>query len=160
MKIAKGKVVVINYSLKDSEGTLIESSLDEEPLIYLHGSGFLIPGLEKAMEGKSNGDTVKAAVSPEDGYGEYDKELVFTVPKSEFPKGEPVEVGMQFHSHSEEEDHIFIVKEISGDSVTLDANHPLAGQHLNFEISILDVRDATSEELDHGHAHDGHNHHH
>lgn len=159
MNIAKDKVVTLHYTLRDKEGTVLDTSNGDDPLLYIHGNGFLIPGLERELDGKSPGCELKTTVNPEDGYGNYDDSLVFTVSRDEFPKGEEIETGMQFHASSDEGDQVLTVKAVKGDTITLDANHPLAGETLNFEVTVVDVRDATKEELEHGHVHGPHCHH-
>ncbi len=156
MNVGKDKVVTIDYTLKSDKGEVLDTSKGDEPLLYIHGHGYLVPGLEKELEGKKAGDRVVTVVSPAEGYGEYDEELIFPVPRTEFPADEELAEGMQFQAHTEEGEQIFTVKAVSADTVTVDANHPLAGQNLHFDISIVDVREATREELSHGHAHEDH----
>jgi len=153
MHVEKDNVVTITYTLKDATGAVLDTSEGDEPLAYVHGHGYLVPGLERELEGKKAGDRIVTVISAADGYGEYDEGLVFPVDKSEFPSGEELEIGMQFHAHTEEGDQIFTVKDLSGDKVTVDANHPLAGKDLHFDVSIVSVRAASREELAHGHAH-------
>ena len=147
MTISKDKKVSIKYILKDAEGEIIDSSEDTEPLEYIHGNGHLIPGLEAALEGKSAGEKLSVAVAPEDAYGEREEELVFPVPRSNFD-GTEIEVGMQFEAASSEGSHVVTVVEVNDEQVTVDANHPLAGETLYFDVEIVDVRDATPEELE------------
>ena len=155
MTIAKDRVVTIDYSLKDSEGDLLDSSSGAEPLIYLHGNDNIIKGLEKHLEGKEAGDLVDCVVPAAEGYGERDESLVFKVDKSEFGPDTKVEVGMQFEAHGEQGAQIVTVVGIESSEVTIDANHPLAGEELHFSVKVVDVREATSEELEHGHVHGG-----
>lgn len=147
MTISKDKKVSIKYILKDAEGEIIDSSEDTEPLEYIHGNGHLIPGLEAALEGKSAGEKLSVAVAPEDAYGKREEELVFPVPRSNFD-GTEIEVGMQFEAASSEGSHVVTVVEVDDEQVTVDANHPLAGETLYFDVEIIDVRDATPEELE------------
>jgi len=159
MTIQRNKVVTINYTLTDETGSLIESSEGQEPLTYLHGVGNLIPGLEASLEGKSAGASMKVSVPPEEAYGVWDQEKVMDIPKSQFSGVESVEAGMQFSVQSEAGEEVVTVSKVEGDTVTIDANHPLAGKTLTFDVTIVGIRDATAEELDHGHVH-GHGGHH
>jgi FKBP-type peptidyl-prolyl cis-trans isomerase SlyD len=161
MVVAENKVVLIHYTLKDGEGNVVDSSSGGEPLAYLHGRGNLISGLEKELEGKTTGDKLNVSISPADGYGERDANLVQRVPRRSFG-GASVKPGMQFQAQtSSGETRIATVKAVQGDMVTVDMNHPLAGEQLHFEVEITEVRDATEEELAHGHVHGpgGHHHH-
>jgi FKBP-type peptidyl-prolyl cis-trans isomerase SlyD len=161
MQVAKHKVVSINYTLKDDAGAVLDSSAGGEPLLYIHGIGNLVPGLEQALEGKGTGDSVKVSVTAKDGYGERDPSLVQDVPRRMFEGTSKVEPGMRFHAMGERGVQVVTVTRVAGDMVTVDANHPLAGQTLHFDVEVMDVRDATREELDHGHVHGpgGHHHH-
>lgn len=159
MTIQKNKVVTINYTLTDEAGGLLESSEGQEPLTYLHGAGNLIPGLEASLEGKSAGASLNVSVPPEEGYGVWEQEKVVEIPKSQFSGVDTVEVGMQFSVQSEAGEEVVTVSKVEGDTVTIDANHPLAGKTLTFDVTIVGIRDATAEELDHGHVH-GHGGHH
>ncbi len=152
MIVEKDRVVTIDYSLKDDGGNLIDSSEGSEPLVYLHGNGNLIPGLEKELEGKDVGAQLNCAIAPADAYGVRDDSLVFKVQKSEFG-GADVQVGMQFEAQSEEGAQMVTVVGFDGDQVVIDANHPLAGKTLHFDVKVLDVREATQEEIEHGHVH-------
>ncbi len=154
MIIEKDRVVSIDYSLRDNGGNLIDSSEGGEPLAYLHGNGNIIPGLEKQLAGKKAGDSLKCVIEAVDAYGERDDSLVFKVPKTEF-EGAEVEVGMQFEAHGEEGAQIVTVVKVEQDEVTIDANHPLAGEQLHFDVKIVEVREASAEELEHGHVHGG-----
>lgn len=161
MNIGKRKVVTIDYKLTDEDGEVLDSSDEGKPLRYLHGAGNLIEGLEDALEGKVAGDKVQVSLPPDRAYGARDEELVQDVPRQNFPEGE-VEVGMQFRAQGEGESRIITVVAVDDEKVTIDANHPLAGMTLAFDVNVLDVRDATIEELRHGHVHGegGHHHHH
>lgn len=154
MTIQKDRVVSIEYELKDAAGQLIDRS-EGEPLAYLHGNSNLIPGLERELEGKKAGDAVNCVVQPANGYGERDEELVFEVSKSNFAEPEKIEPGMQFQAQQEDGVHIVTVVGVEGDSVKVDANHPLAGKALHFNVTVKEVREATEEELSHGHVHGG-----
>ncbi len=160
MQVAKDKVVSINYTLTDDQGTLLDSSKGREPLAYLHGAGNIIPGLEQALEGKSAGENLTVRVPPEEGYGERDDRLQQEVPREMFEGVDRVEPGMQFQAQTPAGTQIVTVRQVSDESVTVDANHPLAGVALNFEVDVVEVRDATDEELSHGHVHgpEGHAH--
>jgi FKBP-type peptidyl-prolyl cis-trans isomerase SlyD len=154
MKIAPNQVVSIDYELKNDDGEVLDSSAGQEPLTYLHGTGGLIPGLEKALEGKTAEEELEVTIAPEEAYGEFDDTLVQKVTTAAFEGVEKVEPGMQFQAQGNngELQSITIVA-VEGDDVTIDANHPLAGQTLHFAVQIRNVREATDEEKDHGHAH-------
>lgn len=154
MKIAKDSVVSIHYTLKDGSGAVLDSSSGAEPLAYLHGNGNLVPGLEAALEGKGKGAKLDVTVAPAEGYGPRDEKLVQKVPKRMFEGG--VDVGQRFHAGPS----VVTVTHIQGDMVTVDANHPLAGQDLHFSVEVMDVRAASEEELEHGHVHGAGGHHH
>jgi len=159
LTIKQNSVVTFHYTLKDDSGAVIDSSSSDEPLAYLHGHGNLVPGLERELEGKSAGDKLSVTVSPADGYGEYDKQLVQRVPRRSFKGIDKITVGMRLHAQTAEGQRPVTVTHVAGDMVTIDANHPLAGKNLNFEIDISDVREATEEELAHGHVHGPGGHH-
>jgi FKBP-type peptidyl-prolyl cis-trans isomerase SlyD len=160
LKIQDNLVVTINYKLTDDEGIVLDSSEGDEPMAYIHGTDSLVPGLEKAMYDKSIGDSLKVRVESADGYGEILPDLVQEMDRKDFKDMEPIEVGMEFHSQDENGEILQIeIKKIENDKVTIDANHPFAGMNQNFEIDIVDIREASEEELDHGHVHDGHHHH-
>jgi FKBP-type peptidyl-prolyl cis-trans isomerase SlyD len=153
MQIAAQKVVILNYTLKDQNGSLIDESRDGS-FAYLHGANNIIPGLEEALTGKSTGDSLSVAIEPENAYGARDDNRVETVPRSMFPTDTPVEPGMQFHAQGPQGQMITIsVVSVQDETVTIDANHPLAGMQLHFDVEVIDVRDASKEELDHGHVH-------
>ncbi|MBF0288898.1 MAG: peptidylprolyl isomerase [SAR324 cluster bacterium] len=153
MQIKKNSVVSIDYNLTNSEGTLMDSSDNHGPLCYIHGIGNLVEGLEKELDGKSVGDSLQVSVSPEEGYGVRDDNLKQVVEKEMFQDAPALEVGMQFQAQTNEGMQIFAVTHIEGDDVTIDGNHPLAGETLNFDVKILEIRDASDEELQHGHVH-------
>ena len=160
MKAAKGKVVSMHYALTDSAGEVLDSSEGGAPLDYLHGYGNIIPGLEKALEDKEAGEKLKAVIPPEDGYGIREEALVKELPLSNFQNSDEVEVGAQFQAETSEGPRLATVTKIDDKNVTVDLNHPLADQTLNFDIDVVAVRDATEEELTHGHVHgpEGHGH--
>ncbi len=160
MIISNDKVVTIDYSLTDEEGELIDSSVGEEPLIYLHGHHGIIPGLEQALAGHRTGDKVEVSIPPEEGYGDWDEDLVEVVAKEDFDDPDDLEIGTQFETETDEGARLATVIDIEGDDVTVDLNHPLAGMTLNFDVTVLDVRDATAEELAHGHVHGEYGHEH
>ena len=162
MQIAQDKVVLIHYTLTDDAGKVLDSSSGGDPLAYLHGQGNIIPGLEKALEGKQAGDKLNVRVEPAEGYGVRDDSLVQQVPRRAFGSVSKVEPGMQFHAQSAQgQMRVVTVTHVKGDMVTVDANHPLAGEVLVFDVEVAEVRDATGEELEHGHVHGpgGHHHH-
>lgn len=164
MQIAKNTVATIDYTLTDNDGQVIDTSRGQgrQPLAYLHGADNIIPGLEQALEGKQVGDTVKVTVAPEQGYGARDENLVQPVPRANFGGVADIQPGMQFQARTNEGARIVTVVSVSPTEVTIDANHPLAGVDLNFDVTIVGVRAATQDEVQHGHAHgpDGHGHHH
>jgi len=160
MKISKNTVVSLSYRLTDTQGEFIEET--EEPMEYLHG-GYdgIFPRIEEALEGKETGYKTTLQLEPDDAFGEYDAEQVRVEPRNKFP--EPVEIGMRFEGVPEDEDEdpeILTVTDLTKDTVVLDANHPLAGVALVFAIEVVDVREATEEEIEHEHVHgaDGHDH--
>ena len=157
---AQPKVVSFHYTLKDSKGNVLESSFGDEPLSYLEGVGQIIPGLESAIHGLVKGDKKSVHVKAAEAYGNYEKELVVEVPRAQIPKKD-VQVGDKFHADSGQgHTQVVTVTAVSDQHVTVDGNHPLAGQDLHFDVEIAEVRDATKEEMAHGHAHGpgGHNH--
>jgi FKBP-type peptidyl-prolyl cis-trans isomerase SlyD len=161
MVVAADKVVLINYTLTNDGGKVIDSSAGGEPLAYIHGHGNLIPGLERELEGKPAGTKLSVKIAPADGYGERDAGLVQRVPKRSFGNVSNLQPGMQFQAQtSDGHARVVTVKGVQGDMVTIDGNHPLAGEHLNFEVEITEVREATPEELEHGHVHGPGGHHH
>jgi FKBP-type peptidyl-prolyl cis-trans isomerase SlyD len=160
MQVAKNKVVSIDYKLTDGSGKMIDSSENHGPLLYIQGTGNLIPGLEKELEGKTAGDHLKVTIPAKDGYGERNDSLCQSVPKSQFESTEALEIGMQFEVETEEGELVVSVTKIEGDMVTVDGNHPLAGVELHFDVTIKAVRDASAEELAHGHVHGEGGHHH
>ncbi len=160
MKIEKNKVVSINYTLKSDSGEVLDSSEGREPLEYIHGMGNLIPGLEKELDGKGAGETLQAVIAPAEAYGEYSDELVQTVSRTQFENPDDIREGAQFQVQTQHDVRIATVTTVEGDNVTLDLNHPLAGETLHFDVDVVSVREASAEELDHGHVHGAHGHHH
>ena len=161
MTIAANKAVSIDYTLTNDDGDVIDSSAGGAPLVYLQGAGNIIPGLEKALVGKAVGDELDVSVEPEDAYGEYSAELVSTLSASMFEGVDQLEVGMQFHASAPDgQMQIVTIRDLDGDDVTVDGNHPLAGQRLNFKVKVVAIRDASEEEIAHGHVHGegGHQH--
>jgi len=146
-------VVSMHYKLTDDDGKMLDGSKDV-PLAYLHGAGNIIPGLEKALVGKVAGDALQVRVEPAEGYGEVKPTLIQTVDKAVFQGVESIEVGMTFEAKASNGSmQRIVITQVEGDQVTIDANHPLAGVALNFDLQIVGVREATKEELAHGHTH-------
>lgn len=153
MQIAKNAVVAIDYTLTDGDGQVLDTSQGRGPLAYLHGAGNIIPGLEKALEGKAEGEKVNVSVPPEEGYGARDESLIQAVPKKMFAETAEPEPGMQFQAQGPDGARVLTILKVEDDQVTVDANHPLAGQELNFDVAVVNVREASEEELEHGHVH-------
>lgn len=160
MQISPNKVVSIHYTLKNDAGDVLDTSSGREPLAYLHGSGNIIPGLEKALEGKSSGEKMNVSIAPEEGYGERHEGLIQDVPRDAFQGVEDIQPGMQFHAQGPSGPMVVTVKEVGDNTVKVDGNHPLAGETLHFDVEVTDVREATAEEQEHGHVHGagGHDH--
>jgi FKBP-type peptidyl-prolyl cis-trans isomerase SlyD len=161
MKITANKAITINYILKDDDGIVIDESSDSS-FIYLHGHNNIIPGLESALENKEKGDSFSLVVEPKDAYGEYNPAITQVIPRESFGDAE-LEVGMQFHADSDDGHPILItISEINGDDITIDGNPALAGVTLHYDVDVMEIRDATAEELSHGHVHSagGCGHHH
>ncbi len=153
MQVSDNKVVSFHYTLTGPDGTTLDSSAGGEPLTYLHGASNIIPGLEKALEGKQEGDRLSVTVEPEEAYGLADEALIQEVPREAFQGVDDIQPGMRFQADSSHGPMMVVVTKVEGDTVTVDGNHPLAGMTLNFEVEITEVRDATPEEIEHGHAH-------
>ncbi|SIO17552.1 peptidylprolyl isomerase [Salinivibrio sp. ES.052] len=153
MKIAKDVVVSLAYQVKNEDGALVDESTAQEPLQYLHGHRNLIVGLEKALEGREKGESFEVTVGPDEAYGDYQEAMVQRVPANVFQGVDQVEVGMRFMAETDQGQIPVEVTEVEGDEVVVDANHMLAGQTLSFSVDITDVREATEEELSHGHIH-------
>ncbi|GAB4177295.1 MAG: peptidylprolyl isomerase [Wenzhouxiangellaceae bacterium] len=150
MKVSQDKVVAIDYTLTDAQGQVIDSSEGRGPLSYLHGHDNIIPGLEKALDGKDEGEQVQVTVEAAEAYGEHRAELVQEVPIQAFAGVEKVEPGMRFTAESPQGPMTVKVTKVEGETVTVDANHELAGQSLHFDVTVRDVRDATESELESG----------
>ena len=153
MAVGKDKIVSIDYTLTGDDGNVLDSSKGREPLQYLHGAGNIIPGLESALEGKGEGDQVNISIPPGQAYGERDEKMVQPVPRSAFQGVQDIQPGMQFQANTQAGPRVVTIVDVNSDQVTVDANHPLAGQTLNFDVKVVGVRDATPQELEHGHAH-------
>lgn len=153
MIIAKHSVVAIDYTLTNAAGTVLDTSAGREPLAYIQGLGNIIPGLEKALEGKKVGDTLKVTIPPEQGYGVRREEMLIRVPRSELPPGMEVEVGFQLVGQTPAGRQVFTVSRVEGEQVILDGNHELAGVTLTFDVTIKGIRPAKAEEISHGHTH-------
>jgi FKBP-type peptidyl-prolyl cis-trans isomerase SlyD len=160
VEITADRVVLIHYTLKGDDGAVIDSSAGGEPLAYIQGHGNLVAGLEKALEGKQDGDKVVVSVTPAQGYGVHDAALIQRVPKRSLQGAGQVKKGMQFQGQTPGGMRLFTVTALVGDMVTLDGNHPLADKTLNFDVDVVNVREATAEELEHGHVHGAGGHHH
>jgi FKBP-type peptidyl-prolyl cis-trans isomerase SlyD len=153
MKIGKGSVVGLEYRLHLGDGNVIDQS-EGQPLSYLHGVGQIVPGLERELEGLSEGDSRQVVVRPADGYGDHDPAGIQAVPRAAFPADMEIREGMQFGARAPDGTQVPVtVKKVEGDQVTIDANHPLAGKTLHFDVKVKSVRAATAEEMQHGHAH-------
>jgi FKBP-type peptidyl-prolyl cis-trans isomerase SlyD len=160
MQIAERTVASFNYTLTNDAGEIIDTSTGRAPLAYLHGAGNIVPGLEKEMAGRQTGDRFEVVVAPEEGYGLPNPMLIQTVPRAAFQGVDTVEVGMEFQAQTPQGPLSVVVSKVDADEVTVDGNHPLAGQTLHFAIEVVDVRDASLEELAHGHVHGAGGHHH
>lgn len=153
MSIQANAVVSIHYAVSDESGEQLDSSAGKDPLTYLHGANNIISGLEKALEGKDVGDQVQVNIPPEEAYGERMEQLVEAVPREAFGDVENLEVGMRFQAQTDKGEISVVITDIEDDQVTVDGNHPLAGKALNFDVEVSEVREATEEEIAHGHAH-------
>ncbi|WP_066757252.1 FKBP-type peptidyl-prolyl cis-trans isomerase [Crocinitomix algicola] len=160
MNIAKDSVVTMNYTLKNEAGEIMDTSEGREPLVYLHGVGALIPGLEGELEGKVASDKLNVVIPPEQGYGSRRDDLLRVVSKDGFQGTEELTTGMRVQLDTEQGPVIAVVSDIKENDVTLDLNHPLADMTLHFDVEVVDVRPATSDEIAHGHVHGegGHQH--
>jgi FKBP-type peptidyl-prolyl cis-trans isomerase SlyD len=160
MQISENSVVSFHYTLTDSTGKVIDTSQGNEPLTYLHGVGQIVPGLENALVGKTPGDKLDVEVAAEDGYGEHQEFMVQQVPREAFQGVDVIEPGMQFQAQTPQGGMTVTVTAVDDTTVTVDGNHPLAGQVLFFAVEVVSVRDATAEEREHGHVHGAGGHHH
>ncbi len=160
MQIEKNKVVSIDYTLKNDDGQILDTSEGKEPLNFIHGNGHLIPGLEEALAGKAKDDKLNVSIPPEKGYGKRSDQMIHTVDRSNFEKDVDIKAGMQFQAQMDQGVQLLTVVKVEDDKVTLDGNHPLADQTLHFDVDVKDVREASAEELEHGHVHGpgGHKH--
>ena len=157
----KKTVLAFHYTLKDTKGKLIESSVNADPVRALAGTGQLIPALESEMVAMKIGDKRQVALDAKDAYGNFEESLIVNVPRNELPDSSKIKVGTQFQSELPNgQPQVFIVTKVTDENVTMDGNHPLAGKDLVFDVELLEMRDATEEELAHGHAHGGDGHHH
>ena len=153
MQIDIHKVVTLNYTLKDADGRVIDQSNDGS-FVYLHGASNIVAGLETALQHKAVGDEFSVSIVPEQAYGPRDDTRIQAVPRSMFPEDSEIETGMQFHAQGPDGSQLVVtVAQVAKDQVIVDGNHPLAGVTLNFDVSVVDVREATQEEIDHGHVH-------
>ncbi|BFM12525.1 peptidylprolyl isomerase [Simiduia litorea] len=153
MNIADKLVASIHYTLTNDEGEVIDSSAGHAPLDYIQGLGNIIPGLENALNGKAVGDKLQVVIEPVDGYGEYNAELVQELPRTMFEGVDTIEVGMAFQAQTAAGMQVVEVKEVDEETVTIDGNHQLAGQRLHFDVEVVAIREASAEELSHGHVH-------
>ena len=160
MKVAKNTVVSIAYQVRTQDGVLVDEAPANQPLEYLQGHNNLIIGLENALEGKEVGDKFEVRVQPEEGYGEYNENMVQRVPKDVFQGVDEVVVGMRFLADTDIGPVPVVITEVDGDEVVVDGNHMLAGQELHFTVEVVGTREATLEEIAHGHVHGAHDHHH
>jgi len=153
MKITDNSVVSIHYKLTNDNGTTLDQSPEDNPLIYLHGKGNIVAGLEKTLTDKSIGDAFEVTVSPEEGYGIREEHMVETIDRSMFEGLDDISIGKQFHAEGNTGPVVVTVTKIEGDKITIDGNHPLAGENLNIAIEVMAIREATADELEHGHIH-------
>ena len=153
MQVADNMAVSIHYTLTNDDGEVLDSSIGDEALVYLHGGGNIISGLEKALHGKVAGDKFNVRIAPEDAYGELMEEMIQVISRDMFEGIDNIEVGMQFHADVSSGTGVVTVVNIEDDDITIDGNHPLAGLALTFDVEVMDVRPATEEEASHGHIH-------
>jgi FKBP-type peptidyl-prolyl cis-trans isomerase SlyD len=151
--IDKNRVVTLNYTLRDEQGVVLDSSDGRGPLSYLHGKGNIIPGLEQALAGKVEGDRIEVTVAPEQGYGPRDERLVQIVPRNKFSHDANLTPGMQARADGPQGPRMVRIARVDRDFVTVDGNHPLAGRTLHFSVEVAGVRKATHQEVSHGHVH-------
>jgi len=159
MTIQKDSVVTFHYTLKDHNGQLIDSSEGQAPMAYLHGAGNIVPGLEQALEGQDVGAHLEVTLTPDQAYGSYQPKLVQQLARKVF-EGATIEVGQRFQAQTQQGPRTVVVTEVKGDLITIDGNHPLAGQTLHFTVDVAEIRESTAEERAHGHVHGEHGHHH
>jgi FKBP-type peptidyl-prolyl cis-trans isomerase SlyD len=154
MEVKNNTVVSIQYTLTDDKADVVDSSTEADPLSYIQGAGQLLPAVEDALEGKSPGDSLRLELSPEEGYGLRDDSLVFVVSREKLDGVEETALGTRYRVKTRDGEKVLTLTEIGDKRVTLDGNHPLAGKRLHFDISVIEVRECTAEEMSHGHAHD------
>jgi len=155
MKINQNKIASLAYTLKNDNGDILDKADENDPFLYMHGAGGIIKGLENALNEKEVNDSFHIIVAPDEAYGERDEKLTESVPRTMF-EGIPDEemvAGAQFHAQTPQGNQVITVASIDGDTVNIDANHPLAGQTLHFDVAVLDIREATEDEIAHGHPH-------
>ena len=156
--VTNGQVVSMEYTLR-VDGKVVDSSEGAEPLQYLHGAANIVPGLEREIEGMALGESKKVIVEPLEGYGEMDEEAYAEVPRSEFPDDMPLKPGVEMQLTTPDGQPMYArIESVEGETVHLNMNHPLAGKELHFDVKVVGMRDATEEEMDHGHAHGGDEH--
>ncbi len=149
MQISENTVVSFDYTLKNDDGQILDSSEERDPLTFIHGTGAIIPGLEQALDGRKEGESFSLSLKPDQAYGEYNENLIFEVPKTQFQDTTSIAVGTQVQAQMQDgSKQVLMIKEVGDENVTLDANHPLAGENLHFDIEVKEVREASSEELD------------
>ena len=153
MKIGRGKVVSIHYTLTGDDGEILDTTTGHPPMAYLHGSESCLPALEATLEGRTAGHRGKVTLEPQDAYGRRDEDAVFEAPRDSFPDDAELTPGMEVEAEGDDGPVLFTVVEVKESGVVLDGNHPMAGKRLHFEVEVVDVRDATAEESAHGHAH-------
>ena len=158
--IENKKVVSIQYVLTNSDGQEIDSSVGKDPLLYMHGYKNIIPGLEEALFGKQVGQKISVSIPPEKAYGVFDENNKLQVNKDQLEGIDEVKLGMEIQTRTKEGVQLYRVEKVFGDTVILNGNHALAGQTLNFDVEVMDIRDASDEELEHGHVHGPGGHHH
>lgn len=158
--IQNDAVVSIRYTLKDLEGNVLDTNVEGDPLNYLQGHGNIVIGLEEALQGKQSGDNIDVQIPAEKAYGERQPNLEAKIPRDRFPEGADLQVNMHFEAENEHGRHPFMITEVHDDHVVADGNHPLAGKPLHFQVEVLEVREATSDEIAHGHVHGPGGHHH
>jgi FKBP-type peptidyl-prolyl cis-trans isomerase SlyD len=159
MQVAERTVVSIDYTLTDDDGQVLDTSVGGTPLAYVHGVGSIVPGLERALAGRSAGDELRLRIPADEAYGDRDPELVAVAERAQFPAGVDLQVGMQFQADDGDGQRVVTVVAVDGDRVTLDGNHPLAGLTLTFDVRVVSVRRATDAEMHHGHVHGPGDHH-
>jgi FKBP-type peptidyl-prolyl cis-trans isomerase SlyD len=153
MNIADNKVISIHYTLSNTQGKVLDKSEAEHPLVYIQGANNIIPGLEQALNAKAVTDKINVTIAPEQAYGVRDEQMINVVQRSMFTGDMKVEEGMQFQADGNTGPVIVTVTKIDGDEITVDGNHPLAGETLVFDVEVVDIREATADELEHGHVH-------